>query len=48
MGLAYLLIISSLRERDIDRAIAANMPRKGTDDPTPPGIERHPLDLDEW
>jgi MFS family permease len=46
MGLAYLLIISSLRERDIDRAITANTPRSGTDDPTPPGIERHPLDLD--
>jgi len=46
MALAYLLIISSLRERDIDRAIAANTPRRGTDDPTPPGIERHPLDLD--
>ena len=44
MAIAYLLIISNLRERDIVRAIAANTPRSGTDDPTPPGIPRHPLD----
>jgi MFS family permease len=44
MAVAYVLIIGSLRERDIDKAIVSNAPRRGDDDPTPPGLDRHPLD----
>ena len=44
MFVAYLLIVSNLRERDITRAIAANAPKPENDDPTPPNIARHPID----